>query len=371
MHAANNRNTKILGATILRFSGKNSAGEMFETRQVVYITDSSDKLFLSREACTTLGIITDNFPTFGDTKSDEGISTNTVDSSKVHDISCDCPSRELPPPMPTQLPFPATEEHRADIQQYILDSYKSSTFNTCEHPPLPLMTGPPMKLMVDTNATPVAHHTPVPVPLHWQDEIKSGLDQDVRLGVIELVPIGEPVTWCHPMVVCAKKNGTPHQTVDFQVLNTHAVRETHHIQSPFHQASSVPHGMKKTVFDAWNGYHSVPIIEGDRHLTAFITPWGRYCYRTAPQGYIASGDGYMLRFDEIVSDIPKKTKCVDDALLWGDNIGESFFQAYHWLETCGNNGITLNPEKFVFAQDCIEFAGFEITPNSARPCKNT
>ena len=171
------------------------------------------------------------------------------------------------------------------------------------------------------------------------------------------------------MVVCAKKNGTPRRTVDFQALNTHAVRETHHTQSPVDQAHSVPHGTKKTVFGAWNGYHSVPIREEDRHLTTIITPWGRYRYRTAPQGYIASGDGYTRRFDEIVSDIPKKTKCVDDALLWGDNIEESFFQACHWLETCGNNGITLNPDKFVFAQDCIEFAGFEITPNSVRPCQ--
>ena len=37
--------------------------------------------------------------------------------------------------------------------------------------------------------------------------IKAGLDQNVRLGVIEPVPIGEPVTWCHRMVVCPKKNG--------------------------------------------------------------------------------------------------------------------------------------------------------------------
>jgi hypothetical protein len=27
---------------------------------------------------------------------------------------------------------------------------------------------------------------------------------------------------------------------------------------------------------------------------------------TAPQGYIASGDGYTSRFDELVSDIPDK-----------------------------------------------------------------
>ena len=198
-----------------------------------------------------------------------------------------------------------------------------------------------MQLMVDPNATPVAHHTPVPVPLHWQDEVKAGLDQDIRLGVIEPVPVGEPVTWCHRMVVCAKKNGKPRRTVDFQALNAHAVRETHHTQSPFHQARSIPRNTIKTVFDAWNGYHSVPIREEDKHLTTFITPWGRYRYKTAPQGYIASGDGFTRRFDEIVSDIPHKTKCVDDALLWSNSIGEGFFQACNWLETCGRNGIII------------------------------
>ena len=118
-----------------------------------------------------------------------------------------------------------------------------------------------MKLMVEKDATPVAHHTPVPVPLHWQEQVKADIDRDVSLGVLEPVPVGEPVTWCHRMVVCAKKNGKPRRTVDFQPLNKFATRETHHTQSPFLQARAVPHGMKKTVFDAWNGYHSVPIRE--------------------------------------------------------------------------------------------------------------
>ena len=26
-------------------------------------------------------------------------------------------------------------------------------------------------------------HTPIPVPLHWQEEVKAGLDRDVNLGV--------------------------------------------------------------------------------------------------------------------------------------------------------------------------------------------
>ena len=88
----------------------------------------------------------------------------------------------------------------------------------------------------------------------------------------------------------------------------------------------------------------------------------------APQGYIASGDGYTRRFDEVVMDIPRKTKCVDDTLLWFHTTEEAFFQAAAWLDICGRNGITLNPTKFVFAKETVEFAGFEITPTTVRPC---
>ena len=62
-----------------------------------------------------------------------GTPTNMNSSNKihVHDISYDCPKRELPPQMPTKLPFPATDEPQADIQQYTLDRYRSITFNAC------------------------------------------------------------------------------------------------------------------------------------------------------------------------------------------------------------------------------------------------
>ena len=137
-----------------------------------------------------------------------------------------------------------------------------------------------MRLMVDPDAKPVAHHTPVPAcpPTFAKWGERAGLDQDVRLGVLELVPVCEPDTWCHRMVVCAKKNVKPPRTVDFETLNTHSTRETHHTPSPFHQARLVPHNTEKTVLHAWNGYYSVPIHPDDQHLTTFITPWGRYGY---------------------------------------------------------------------------------------------
>ena len=61
---------------------------------------------------------------------------------------------------------------------------------------------------------PTAYHSPIPVRIHWQDDVKEGLDRDVRLGVSEPVPVDEQVTLCHRMVICAKKNGKPRRTID-------------------------------------------------------------------------------------------------------------------------------------------------------------
>ena len=354
----------LTGALALRISGTSPSGETLETRQIMYFTDSSDRLFLSKQACVALGMISHRFPTIGE---EAQPCLHHILCHTCITPTCECPRRQVPPPPPS-LPFPATEENGDKMEKWLLDYYKSSTFNVCEHQPLPMMDGPPLRLMVEPDARPVAHHTPIPVPVHWQDDVKAGLDRDVRLGVIEPVPVGTPVTWCHKMVICPKKSGEPRRTVDLQSLNRHAVRETHHKQSPFHQARAVPPHTHKTVFDAWNGYHSIALHEDDRHLTTFITPWGRYRYCVVPQGCIASGDGYSRRFDEIVSDIPRKTKCVDDTLMWSDSIEEAFFQAVEWLDTCGRHGVTLNPKKFAFAQMTVEFAGFEITPASVRPC---
>ena len=170
------------------------------------------------------------------------------------------------------------------------------------------------------------------------------------------------------MVICRKKNGKLRRTVDMQSLNVHSTRETHHTLSPFHQAT-IPKGKRKSVFDAWNGYHSVPIRECDRHYTTFITPWGRYRYCSAPQGYAASQDGYSRRFDEIVADFPDKTKCIDDVCAWTDDIESSFFQACKWLDLCGRNGIIQSPDKLQFAQDEVEFSGFDLDLDSIKPCR--
>ena len=106
MRAANNNAINILGAAILRFSGKSPSGKTIETRQVVYVSNSTDRCFMSREGCIALGIISDSFPTIGENPATS--SCPVMESQNPPDTVCKCPKRTLPPAKPTKLPFPAT-----------------------------------------------------------------------------------------------------------------------------------------------------------------------------------------------------------------------------------------------------------------------
>ena len=148
MHAANNNGIKILGALVLRFSGMTKGGARLETCQLVYITDTSDRLFLSKEACITLGMISTKFPTIGEIQQTHHstLILNAVDTLTHNEscltASCECPRRQLPPAPPTELPLPATEENRKKLQEYLFEYYKSNSFDTCQHQTLPMMEGP-------------------------------------------------------------------------------------------------------------------------------------------------------------------------------------------------------------------------------------
>lgn len=355
VNAANNRTIPLLGGIFLdlELNGQSS-------KQLAYVTNEVHCLFLSQKACRDLSIVGDQFP-------NQVAKCTAIDDENESGERCMCPKRQLPPPPPA-LPCPATPDNAGRLESFIKEYYASSAFNRCERQPLPVMKdSPPCRLFVDQKAKPIAIHKSRPVPVHWQEEVKRDLDRDVRLGVLEGPLMDDPAIWCAPMHVAEKKNGKPRRTVDFQGLNKSCQRQTHAVKAPFHQCSAVPPGMYKTTLDAWNGYHSVKLAEEDRHLTTFLTPWGRYRYRNLPQGFLAAGDAYTARYDEITKDFSQMEKCVDDTLLWDGTLEENFRRTCEYLTHCGERGITFNEEKFKFGRMEVEFLGYIITADSVKP----
>ena len=368
MNGAGRSDLGVLGAVVMEFSCTGADNMNYVTRQLCYVCDKVDRVYLSRQALTDLCCITPQFPTPYPTTQSTHSSACIGDNQ---DSPCSCPTRPAnPPPLPTKLPpgVNIADAGSVDVlKEWLLQYYGSTTFNTCEHQPLPHMTGSPLQLHVDPKASPVACHKVVPIPLHWRQKVKADLERDVRIGVLEKVPDNTPVTWQSRMVVTSKANGDPRRTIDFQPLNKHCKRQTFPLDSPFNLASRVPEGTKKSVCDVWNGYHSVPLHPAHRHFTTFLTPFGRFRYKAAPQGHMVSGDGFNERYSAITSSFKNVERCVDDSIMWADNIQDSFTQVCEYLDLCARNGIILNPKKFQFCQDVADFAGLQITNTSVRP----
>ena len=75
--------------------------------------------------------------------------------------------------------------------------------------------------------------------------------------------------------------------------------------------------------------------EDDRHMTTFLTPWGRFRYRRTPYGNLAIGDGYTHRYDKITMGFKNIKRVIDVTLLRAKD-----------LTLVGRNAIILNSKKF-------------------------
>ena len=184
------------------------------------------------------------------------------------------------------------------------------------------------------------------------------------------MPENTPQTFCARMHVVAKHNGDPRRVVDFTGLNAISLRQTHATVKPFDLAVRVPPNAIMSKFDCWNGYHSVPVDERDVHYLQFITPWGRYRYKKAPQGYISSGDVYNFKTDEILVDVENHLKIVDDSLIYASNMADMYKDTVNFIRKCGESGMVLNKDKFKFAVNETDFAGFTIGNGKVKPMES-
>jgi hypothetical protein len=72
-------------------------------------------------------------------------------------------------------------------------------------------------------------------------------------------------------------------------LKTASYRVTHPGAPPFLEAQSVLADSYKTVTDAWQGFHMIPLYADSREFTDFVTEWGMLRYKRMPMGDHAWG----------------------------------------------------------------------------------
>ena len=330
----------------------------------VYFIEGITNIFLSITVCRKLQIVSETFPF------PMAPATKTVPAPEGAAPKATAPPSDVNiPNRPEKIPFEPTEDNIPALKQWLIDKF-SSVF----HPPgdtLPKMVCPEHHIYLKEDAVPHAVHSPIPSPHHWRKQVDDLLEKWVKKGILAKVPVGEPVDWCTRLVPVQKKDGSPRIAADFQELNKHIKRETHHTPYPFNIVNRIPVHSLKTVVDAKDGYLQIPLDEESSKLTTFISEKGRYRFLRSPPGLKSSGDAYTRRVDDAIDDVPRKEKIVDDCLLHDKTIEEAFWHTFDFLVACARAQITLSIEKFQFCCREVEFAGYHLGWENYMPSAST
>ena len=185
------------------------------------------------------------------------------------------------------------------LRRLIIKLYVKSGFTNFRIQPLAMMkSAEPLNLFVHPDVKPVAIHKAAIIPIHLKAKVKGDLDRDVRLGILENMNVKLPVKWLSRVMVTMKKDGSPRRIIDYKNLSNEVPCQTNITQSPFMCASACPPRKKKSILDAKDGYHSVPLKKGESQaVTEFLCEFGRYRCIGSGQELICSKDSYTHRFD--------------------------------------------------------------------------
>jgi hypothetical protein len=215
-------------------------------------------------------------------------------------------------------------------------------------------------LNVDPKATPKRQHL-----RRFADDRRDAIKKELAklLAASFIREVFHPEWLANPVLVCKKNTNEWRMCVDYTDLNKHNPKDPFGLPR-IEQVISSTVGCDLLCFlDCYSGYHQIAIKEEDQEKTAFITPFGAYCYTTMSFGLKNVGATYQRgiqacfkrqlskNVDAYVDDMVVKTRNSD--MLIAD-LEETFtsLREYQWK---------LNPNKCVFSVPSGKLLGFFIS----------
>ena len=219
-------------------------------------------------------------------------------------------------------------------------------------------------IQLKEDAKPHALFAPRNVPIPLRGKVEEELRRMEKLGVI--TPVEDPTPWCAGMVVVPKSSGAVRICVDLKPLNESVLRETHPMPSVDDTLAQLSGATVFSKVDANSGFWQIPLAEDSCHLTTFITPMGRFCFKKLPFGISSAPELFQKRMSQILTGLKGVICHIDDVVIFGANQAEHDARLCAVLDRLEKSGVTLNGEKCVFGQSQIKFLGHLIDRDGIR-----
>ena len=104
-------------------------------------------------------------------------------------------------------------------------------------------------------------------------------------------------------------------------------------------------------------------------LTAFLTPFGRFCYNKLPIGIASTPEHFQCRMNSMLEG-PSGVVCpIDDnfILIYGKDLQKHNERLVSTLKAIQQAGLTLNHEKWRFNKSSLSFLGYIVSSQGISP----
>ncbi|KAL0841643.1 hypothetical protein ABMA28_015295 [Loxostege sticticalis] len=176
-------------------------------------------------------------------------------------------------------------------------------------------------------------------------------------------------SYASPIVLVKKKSGEHRLCVDYRALNKKTVKNSFPMPVIDDQLDRLSDKVYFTSLDLKSGYYQIPMAEGSRHLTAFVTPDGHYEYTRMPFGLVNAPAVFQHMINKALGKdrYDLAIPYMDDLLSPAASINEGLDKLRKILISLRNAGLTLNLSKCYFFKRELDYLGYEVSCEGLRP----
>ena len=173
--------------------------------------------------------------------------------------------------------------------------------------------------------------------------------------------------WASPLHMVQKPDGSWRPCGDYRRLNTQTVPDRYPLPNVADFTSRLNGCKVFTKLDLTKGYYQVPMAPGDIPKTAVITPFGLFEWVRMPFGLRNAGCTFQRLMDQILGDLPHCFVYVDDILISSPDIQSHLQHVRQVLDRLRLHGLSINPDKCVFAAPSLEYLGMSVSAGGCVP----
>ncbi|KII65512.1 Transposon Ty3-I Gag-Pol polyprotein [Thelohanellus kitauei] len=199
------------------------------------------------------------------------------------------------------------------------------------------------------------------LPIHKINELRVLIDTLIDNGIIR----HSQSSWSSPIVLVPKKDGGVRLCIDYRKLNSATVTDAYPIPR-IDETLDRLHGSKWfSKLDLSCGYWQIPVLETDKHKTAFTTPIGFYEFNVLPFGLKNAPATFQRTMEYIFKTLNQASLLVylDDLIIFSDNELNHLSALRETFSIIRKACLKVKPKKCEFFRTEINYLGFIVGKN--------